>query len=1071
MSLLLERIGGWWLEGTLRGAVLLSLALALAWLLRRRPAAERHFVLAAGLLGALAVPFLHPLLPDVRWAVLPSQADVADVSPRIEIPALEPAPAAIVAPADPAPLAFVVDSPGAASPAPAAWTPPGPLALASGLWILGCLVLGLRRWRAERRLQALERETRPLDNPVWEALTEAIAEDYGIRRPVRLVVHPDAVTPATWGVRRPLLLLPPDAATWSVDRRRATLLHELAHVRRADALVHRWTGVARDLHWCNPFAWWTARELGRLREQACDDAVLNAGARPSGYAGVLLDLARRQSSVPVLSATGLVPGRGARELELRIHHILRAMRRSHLPRGPVAFASAAFLALVSLPALALDLVPQEAAPAAQAKPVQEREATPAPRPVPEATPPRPARRPAAQEPAPEPQPAPPVRRVGGPHPPKVQEPAPEPQPAPPVRRVGGPHPPKVQEPAPEPQPAPPVRRVGGPHPPKVQEPAPEPQPAPPGRRVGGPRPPKVQEPAPEAQPAPPGRRVGGPHPPKAPAPGQGPGATAPEAVPPGPAIATQPTTPLSPATPARRSVPGPVAPRQGQAPTPDAPSQPGPAAPRRNPAVAPGVPQAGPAAPGQARTPGATPPGPSAPQGGPLAGAGAAPPGPSASPAAPRRLAPTGPDAVPPGPAAPLRPGARGPATPAAGPGPAGPSQPAPPGPRAGGRRAVPGAPSDVPGGPAAVTPLTPGAATPLSPRGDFSNPALPGPAAPTRPPAPGVGGLEPVQPPAAEPAPGAPSGKRAAVFVGRMPTDKELAEIAPGLDRKVLLDALGAVRRSADADTDLPRGEGLPEDLIEELVSGALRQIEGQTGGQARIEKVGWKVVEVPREASPDSRPEARPAAGPEPERESKPRRKPQRPAVPDVRPEAPPQGPGAGRTPAPEARTQPTPLRLPPPIELSRREAKLPRVILHARSRTRDDYVRATFNFRYATRDDVKLVRNNWDLYLTDHGKLQFQSRIVTDDVGGIADLGPVDLATVTSNPAKLAGHTLHRDLPVQRGHTYVVYSKDTQWDYWAAFRVVGIHVNGQVEIAWRLLHDDSGHVHGFPTPKRDR
>src|SRR5205085_130395 len=100
----------------------------------------------------------------------------------------------------------------------------------------------------------------------------AAARLAGVTRPVRLLRSSAVPVPATWGVRRPVIALPAAAATWTPERLRLVLVHELVHVRRQDVMVEALLWLAGALYWFHPAV--------RLeRERACDEAVLSTGAR------------------------------------------------------------------------------------------------------------------------------------------------------------------------------------------------------------------------------------------------------------------------------------------------------------------------------------------------------------------------------------------------------------------------------------------------------------------------------------------------------------------------------------------------------------------------------------------------------------------------------------------------------------------------------------------------------------------------------------------------------------------------------------------------------------------------
>ena len=358
-----------------KASVLLAAAgLVDAFLARRGSAAARHLVWSIAVAGMFVLPIASYALPP--WQVRIPVGRTADASAGAAGAAV---PATFIPPADASRTVAAVAAPPrvAAADAP----PVAGLIAVVGLYALyagGVLILLVRFVQGPFVLRRLTHASREVRDPAWLSLFEDAARQSEIGRPVRLLQSDGELMPMTYGTRRPTVVLPASADGWADDRRRAVLLHELAHVARRDCFVQRLTSLACALYWPHPGIWWAARRLRTERELACDDRVLAAGAGPREYAGHLLDLARSLGAVPApANALGMAR---ARQLEHRLLAVLDAARnRAALHRGGLAFAIAMSTAvLLPMAALRAAIVPMDrpadagtsAPPSVQADPQQ-----------------------------------------------------------------------------------------------------------------------------------------------------------------------------------------------------------------------------------------------------------------------------------------------------------------------------------------------------------------------------------------------------------------------------------------------------------------------------------------------------------------------------------------------------------------------------------------------------------------------------------------------------------------------------------------------------------------------------
>ncbi|HET7307498.1 MAG TPA: M56 family metallopeptidase [Gammaproteobacteria bacterium] len=345
-------LAGGLLAGILaKGALLLAVAAVVSFCLRRRAsAAVRHAIWHFAFVGLLVLPLivaLGPTLPLPNLHLAP--ASMPSVTPT----ALSQQAAPVAAPsADPPAMADVAAvSAGNISPSTDVAAPPVWLIALLLAWALGAAALLARLGYGLTRIARLSRRADAVDDANWQALAGEIAGQLGLRRKVALRCHRDIEMPMTFGVRRPVILLPATAADWPADKRRLVLLHELAHVRRGDALTQLVMQIARALHWPNPLAWAGARRFLLTREQACDDRVISAGARPSDYAGQLVEVARGLRDASAFAATPAMAEPS--ELRTRIQSILDEHRRRRGLSRPGTVAMAALALAIVLPLASL----------------------------------------------------------------------------------------------------------------------------------------------------------------------------------------------------------------------------------------------------------------------------------------------------------------------------------------------------------------------------------------------------------------------------------------------------------------------------------------------------------------------------------------------------------------------------------------------------------------------------------------------------------------------------------------------------------------------------------------------
>lgn len=161
----------------------------------------------------------------------------------------------------------------------------------------------------------------------------AAAENFRLRRKVRIKVSDRVISPFTYGIARPVIVLPAKGIdSENID---VVLSHEMNHIRSFDVLLKKLALLAACIHWFNPLAWVMLVLTDRDIELACDEAVILSGCSRKSYACALLNMAEK-GALPY--AAGFSVGKNA--FSKRITEIIR-MKET----GKASLACAVLLAM------------------------------------------------------------------------------------------------------------------------------------------------------------------------------------------------------------------------------------------------------------------------------------------------------------------------------------------------------------------------------------------------------------------------------------------------------------------------------------------------------------------------------------------------------------------------------------------------------------------------------------------------------------------------------------------------------------------------------------------------------
>jgi beta-lactamase regulating signal transducer with metallopeptidase domain len=306
-----------------QSSLIIVVVFALDFLLARRVRAAIRHALWIVVLVKLLLPPALALPTGATWWLWPAK------------PALTPVikTQTVTYDSTPPPDNFVHETVPMPVPPPPKLSGVGWLMLASGIVSIGLLLsLGVNWLKVERKSrQALSSNNFTADLDDAQRLA-------GLRAPMRLKLVDDAISPAVYGLFRPVILLPRALAEkLSATQLRAVLLHEAMHLRRGDVWVNCAQTLLQIAYWWHPLLWLANARIRRLREEAVDDAVMLAlRGDADAYAPTLLEVAKFAFRRPLasLGLVGILESRSA--LRQRVERLVDFRPP---PRAGVTFLS------------------------------------------------------------------------------------------------------------------------------------------------------------------------------------------------------------------------------------------------------------------------------------------------------------------------------------------------------------------------------------------------------------------------------------------------------------------------------------------------------------------------------------------------------------------------------------------------------------------------------------------------------------------------------------------------------------------------------------------------------------
>ena len=160
----------------------------------------------------------------------------------------------------------------------------------TGLYVMGLVFCVLRLTIGLININWFRKNEQQQESQ-WDKQVAALAKHFNLVKTVSVYLSHKIQVPLTIGFLKPVIIFPVALVNQlSIAQTEAILLHELAHITRADYLLNIFLSIIQSFLFFNPIIWLMGREINLYREQCCDDLVLDKTRDTLAYAHALLQI-------------------------------------------------------------------------------------------------------------------------------------------------------------------------------------------------------------------------------------------------------------------------------------------------------------------------------------------------------------------------------------------------------------------------------------------------------------------------------------------------------------------------------------------------------------------------------------------------------------------------------------------------------------------------------------------------------------------------------------------------------------------------------------------------------------